>query len=158
MAFPAKPSPSPAANAAPAPGGLAGLCAVASQLTTLLDRETSLIRAMKLNEIAPLQADKLRLTKLCGTVLKAIDPLAPVAKQLKDQWRTVGKRLGDAALANEMALRVGHAATDKLVSAIIGHIERRHNAKSGYARPTSISPATQRRRPSLAGVTVDRHL
>jgi hypothetical protein len=161
MAFPAKPSPSPAANAALTPGGLAGLaglCAVASQLTTLLDRETSLIRAMKLNEIAPLQTDKLRLTKLCGTVLKAIDPHAPVAKQLKDQWRTIGKRLGDAALANEMALRVGHAATDKLVSAIIGHIERRHSAKSGYARPTLVSPAAQRRRPTLAGVTVDRHL
>jgi hypothetical protein len=157
MAFSAKPSPSPAASAAPSPAGLANLCAAASELTTLLDRETGLIRAMRLTEIAPLQADKLRLTKLCGTALKTIDPKAPVAKPLKDHWRAVSKRLGDAALANEMALRVGHAATDKLVTAIIGHIERRHRAKSGYARPSPVSPAAARR-PSLAGVTIDRHL
>jgi hypothetical protein len=157
MAPTLKPSPAPAAADRAAPSGLAGLCAVAGELAELLDRETRLLRAMKIAEIAALQADKLRLTKLCGTAVKSIDPEAPVAKPLRDQWRSVSKRLGDAAIANEMALRIGHTATDKLVSAIVGHIEQRHSAKSGYGRPTPIAPALQRK-PNLAGVTVDRHL
>lgn len=148
---------SPPSAAGDAPSGLPGLCAVARELTALLEHETGLLRAMKINEIAPLQADKLRLTKLCGTALKSIDPKLPVAKPLKEQWRTISKRLGDAAIANEMALRVGHTATDKLVTAIIGHIERRQSAKNGYMRPRP-NAAAALRRPTLAGVTVDRRL
>lgn len=158
MPFPAK-SPSPAAavpKGAPPPG-IPGLCIVATELTALLIRETGLINAMRITEIEPLQADKRRLTQLCGSAIKAIDPKAPVAKPLKDQWRAISKKLGDAAIANEMALRVGHAATDKLVSAIVSHIERRQNAKNGYLRPTPLAPAAMRKAP-LAGVTVDRHL
>lgn len=156
MALSTKSSPSASADGS-APSGMAGLCAVANELTALLERETRLLRAMKIMEIAPLQADKLRLTKLCGTALKSIDPKADVAKPLREQWRAVSKRLGDATIANEMALRVGHAATDKLVTAIVGHIERRQNAKNGYMRPRPNAPAGRRRAP-LAGVTVDRHL
>ena len=75
----------------------------------------------------------------------------------KDKWRTVSKKLGDAALANEMALRVGHAATDQLVSAVIGHIQKERSSANGYARPKPIAPGVSRR-PMLAGVTVDRSL
>ena len=68
-----------------------------------------------------------------------------------------GKKLGDAAIANEMALRVGHAATDQLVSAIIGHIQKERSSASGYARPKAVTPGASRR-PTLAGVTIDRSL
>ena len=144
-------------NAAAAPSKLPALCAIADELTALLDRETALIRAMRIGEIAPLQADKARLTKLCGTTLQAIDRSAPVPNALKEQWRSASKKLGDAALANEMALRVGHAATDKLVSAIIGHIQKERSSAAAYARPKPIAPGSSRR-PTLAGVTIDRSL
>ncbi len=144
-------------NAAAKPSNIPVLCAVANELAMLLDRETALIRAMKLTEIGPLQADKARLTQLCGTTLKTIDPAAPVSNALKDQWRAVSKKLGDAAIANEMALRVGHAATDKLVSAIIGHVQKERAVTTGYARPKPIAPGASRR-PTLAGVTIDRSL
>jgi hypothetical protein len=160
MPFPAK-TPLPAArgsNAAAAPSKIPALCAVAQELATLLDRESALIRAMRIKEIAPLQADKARLTKLCGTTLQSIDPAAPVSDALKNQWRAVSKKLGDAAVANEMALRVGRAATDHLVSAIIGHIQKEHRSATAYARPKPIAPGTARRPPTLAGVTIDRSL
>ena len=96
---------------------------------------------MKLAEIEPLQADKARLTQICGAALKAIDPKAPISTALKDQWRRLSKRLGDAAIANEMALRVGHAATDRLVSAIVGHIEHRHNAAKAMPGRIQSPPA-----------------
>ncbi len=146
-ALPAKSSPPEAM-----PRGIAGLALTAGALADLLDRETALIRAMRVPEIAPLQAEKARLTKLCGTVLKSIDAAAPVAPGLVAQWRAASKRLGDAAAANEMALRVGHAATDRLVAAIVGHIETRQKSIAGYGRPTAP------RRPILAGVAVDRRL
>jgi hypothetical protein len=158
-----------AQSTAPVPAGtpndIAGLCTVAAELAALLDRETKLIRTMHIRDIGPLQADKARLTKACGTALKAIDPAKPVAPALKERWRAISKHLGDAAIANEMALRVGHAATDKLVSAIIGHIERRHTTATSYARPMARQMGPVRaaatvagRRPTLAGVTLDRSL
>ena len=55
MPLPAR-TPLPSArgnNAVAAPTNIPALCAVASQLATLLDRETALIRAMKLHEILP---------------------------------------------------------------------------------------------------------
>lgn len=134
--------------------GITGLCTSADELSRLLERETLLVRAMKLKQIAPLQAEKARLTKLCGATLEAIDPAAPIATALKERWRAASKRLGDAAIANEMALRVGHTATDRLISAIVGQIEQRQSAGSGYTRPAAAAP----RRPRLAGVTFDRHL
>ena len=155
---PRNPLPSARGNtAAVAPSNLPVLCAVATELATLLDRETALLRAMKLTEIGPLQADKARLTQLCGTTLKAIDPVAPVSNALKEQWRSVSKKLGDAAVANEMALRVGHAATDRLVSAIVGHIQKERSAAAGYAHPKPIAPGASRR-PTLAGGAIDRSL
>jgi hypothetical protein len=158
MPLPARnPPPARSSDAAVAPSNLPALCAIADELATLLDRETALIRAMRIKEIAPLQADKARLTKLCGTTLQQIDPAAPVANALKERWRGASKKLGDAALANEMALRVGHAATDHLVSAIVGHIERERSSATGYARPKPIAPGAARR-PTLAGVTIDRSL
>jgi hypothetical protein len=157
MPHPVKSPLPPARSATAAPSSIPALCAVADELALLLDRETALIRAMKLKDIVPLQADKARLTKLCGTALKSIDPGAPVAAALKDQWRAASKKLGDAALANEMALRVGHAATDHLVSAIAGHIHRQRSVSTGYARPRPVAPGAARR-PMLAGVTIDRSL
>jgi hypothetical protein len=145
-------------NAAAKPSNIPVLCAVANELATLLDRETALIRAMKLTEIGPLQADKARLTQLCGTTLKTIDPEAPVSNAVKEQWHAASRKLGDAALANEMALRVGHAATDQLVSAIIGQIQKDRAGTNAYARPKAIAPGAARRPPTLAGVTIDRSL
>jgi hypothetical protein len=161
MPFPAK-NPFPAApranSAAASPSNIPVLCAVANELASLLNRETALIHAMKLTEIEPLQADKTRLTQLCGTTLKTIDPEAPVSNAVKEQWRVASKKLGDAAIANEMALRVGHAATDRLVSAIIGQIQKDRAVTNAYARPKAIAPGTARRPPTLAGVTIDRSL
>jgi hypothetical protein len=159
MPFPTR-NPLPSArsnNAAGAPTNISVLCAIANELAALLERETSLIRAMKLTEIAPLQADKARLTQLCGTTLKTIDPAVPVSTAAKEQWHVVSKKLGDAAIANEMALRVGHAATDRLVGAIIGQVQKDRAVTNAYARPKPIAPGASRR-PTLAGVTIDRSL
>jgi len=98
MPFPSR-NPLPSArgnNAASAPSLLPALCAVAHELTALLDRETALIRAMRIGEIAPLQADKARLTKLCGTTLQAIDPAAPVSNALKERWRAAASKTRSA--------------------------------------------------------------
>lgn len=147
------------------PSDLAGLCDVATELAALLDRETKLIRSMHIRDIGPLQADKARLTKACGFALKAIDKTKPIAPAVRERWRTISKHLGDAAVANEMALRVGHAATDKLVSTIIGYIERRHSTATSYARPMARQMKPVRaaainagRKPMMAGITVDRSL
>ena len=150
------------AFAAPPSQGLAALCATAALLTELLEKETRLVTAMRIADIGPLQAEKARLTKLCGTTLKTIDQAQPIVPALKAHWHAVSKRLGDAAVENERALRVGHAATDRLVGAIVTHIESGQKSVTGYTRPTAPrGPYAGHgvvRRPALAGVTVDRQL
>ena len=50
----------PPADAAP----VASLASLAGELAALLERETALVRAFKIAEIAPLQSEKTRLTLL----------------------------------------------------------------------------------------------
>jgi hypothetical protein len=152
------PSPAPSSpdNAAPAQR-IAALCAIADELCDLIEEETRLLRGMRIDAIVPLQADKARLTQLCGTALKSIDPETPLTPALKLRWQQASKRLGDAAIANEMALRVGRAATDRLVGAIIDQVENQRRPAAGYERPQPRQGA--RYRPAaLSGVAIDRRL
>ena len=135
----------------PPPRGLpagASLISLASELASLLERETVLVRALKIAEIAPLQSEKSRLTQLFQTALKQSPPNASNAS-----WLAAGRRLADAAMDNERALRVGRAATERLIAAIITAVKQSRRALASYA-PCKGAP----REPLIAGVSLDRRL
>lgn len=131
----------------------ADLVAIAVDLTRLLEHETALVRAVRIAEIGPLQADKVRLTKALQEALKQFPPgkaLPPAAKQ---KWQDAGKKLADAVIANERALRIGRLATERLVSTIVAAVTETRRPFRTYAPPRR--RAAQR---ELAGVALDRRL
>ncbi len=145
----------PAASAAAIPGGLDGLIDAATELAELLTRETALVRAMRIGEIAPLQEAKRRLTRTFQEALRLLAaPDAPaMAPSLRLQWLTAGRRLAEAAAENERALRVGTVATERLIASIVAAFKERRPATAGYT-PRRAAP----RDAAVAGIALDRRL
>ena len=135
----------------PTPAGApsaASLIALASELAGLLEHETILVRALKIAEIAPLQSEKTRLTLLFQKALTQSPPDAS-----SKSWLAAGRRLADAAMDNERALRVGRAATERLIATIVTAVKQSRRPLASYARCKGVP-----REPLIAGVSLDRRL
>jgi hypothetical protein len=135
------------------PDTVATLIKLAGELAQLLERETALVRALKISEIAPLQADKTRLTTLFQNGLKQLGVITAMPEPARKQWLTAGRRLADAALENERALRVGRAATQSLIGAVVNAVKQLRRPASAYSAKHGTARAAQ-----IAGVTLDRKL
>jgi len=154
------PARGPAASPAPAPipaiDALPPLIGLARQLCDLLARETALVRALKIAEIAPLQDEKLRLTQLFQGALKSLDPkaIAALPAPLKQEWRAAGTRLSEVTVENERALRVGRIATERLVNAIVQAVEKSRPSTAGYTARRK----TPDRQPGVSGLALDHRM
>ena len=69
-------------QAAPVSGVTASLAALANELAALLERETSLVRAMRIAEIEPLQPDKTGLTQRFEANFREYEPF--VGSEIKE--------------------------------------------------------------------------
>lgn len=147
------------AKPAALPDEIAKILQVAEGLIVLLDHESMLVRTMRIQEIGPLQTEKVRLTALYQALLRALggpaDEKIALPPAQKAVLVDVGKRLADAAVANQRALKVGQAATDRLIGSIVTAIKQQRPSTAGYntrkVAPRGVSH-------SIAGVTVDRRL
>ncbi len=114
---------------------------------------------MQIAEIAPLQAEKMRLTQLFQKALKPLRRRAAASTALAGPregasgWSR-GTRLAGAAMENERALRIGRAATERLVAAIVAAVTQSRRP------PDRPIPARRRDRaaPRVAGIAVDHRL
>jgi len=138
-------------NAAPT----AALAALANELAGLLERETALVRAMKIAEIEPLQPDKARLTQRFDKEFKAATASGDAAARgpAAAPWLAAGHRLAAAAMANERALRIGRAATERLVGAVVSAVQQSRSPATGYSKARCVSRAQR-----IAGVAIDHRL
>jgi len=140
---------------APAPADCSTLLALAGTLAALLERETALVCAMEVAAIAPLQAEKQRLTLLFQQSIKS--PAGAATKSLtgpaKAAWLGAVRQLTAAAMDNERALRVGRAATERLIAAVVTAVKQSRRTSIGY----SARRVARTGRP-VAGVACDRHL
>ncbi|HZT50566.1 MAG TPA: hypothetical protein VFA22_01460 [Stellaceae bacterium] len=133
----------------------ADLVTLADALVAVLERETALVRAMQIAEIAPLQAEKSQLTQRFKKALAAFEAADPatLAGSARTRWLAAGQRLAAAAMANERALRVGRAATERLVAAIVTAVRQSRRHSAGYApRRAALGE------PSVAGLAIDHRL
>jgi hypothetical protein len=134
------------------PAGEPGLVALAGALADLLERETKLVRAMEIAKIAPLQPEKTRLTQHFQQALKMLDMNAlPEAARLK--WLVAGKRLAAAAMENERALRIGRAAVERVVAAVVSALSQSRRPPTAYSGRRSPPPVAR-----VAGIAVDHRL
>ena len=130
---------------------------LSERLTVLLTQETALLKAMRVSDIEPLQAEKLRLTRLYQKAVLSLrgDGTARPAlpDPLKSQLAAAGQRLADVTAENERSLRVSHAATECLIAAIITAIKDQRPSTSGYTSRMA-APRSDR----VSGVALDRRM
>ena len=110
------------------------------RLAELLAHETELLRCGRVRDIEPLQREKLRLTLLYQKALKALTAagatITALPAPLRSQFVAASGRLADAVGENERALRIGRAATRRLLDAIVESVQarlkplRHYNARS----------------------------
>ena len=133
----------------------AELATLAGSLTDLLERETALVRKMKIAEIAPLQAEKSQLTLRFQMALGTLGAagIAALNGAAHSRWLAAGRRLTAAATENERALRIGRVATERLVAAVVTAVKQSRHAPTGYSARRAVSPE-----PPVAGIAVDHRL
>lgn len=126
------------------------------RLVAVLTHETTLVRAMKIKEIGPLQAEKVSLTAQYSTTFKAITSARPGASlpaEVKEQLARSGQRLAEAVAENELALRVGQVATERLIGSIVAAVKQAKKHRLSYA-PQRSTP----RHTFMTAAAVDRRL
>ena len=134
----------------------AKLVNVADRLAEILSRETALVRAMKIKEIGPLQQEKTALTAQYQIAFKALTSAhdgKTLPAAIKERLAQSGHRLGTAVVENELALRVGKIATERLIGSIIAAVKERKKFGISYA-PQSGTP----RHTFMTAAAVDRRL
>jgi hypothetical protein len=133
------------------------LATLADQLTALLARESALVRAMRIAEIGELQAEKTALTARYQETFKALVAAhggQPLAFEIKERLARSGKYLGDAVAENELALRVGRVATERLITTIVAAVKEQQRSASAYAPHR----AAAQRHSFMTAAALDRRL
>jgi acetylglutamate kinase len=133
------------------------LAEIAERLTEILSRETEFVRAMRIAEIDALQAAKTHLTALYQKTLKAL--LAahdgqPLSLPVKERLAVSGERLGTAVTENELMLRVGRTATERLIMTIIEAVKEQQKSVTAYAPEGNTGP----RRSFMTSAALDRRM
>jgi hypothetical protein len=149
-----------AAPKAPHEGDVAGMSGrlvdLAGRLVAVLSRETALVRAMRVREIGPLQDEKTSLTAQYRTAFKAMTSTYPgssLPAPIKEELAISGQHLGQALVENELALRVGKAATERLITSIVAAVRQQKKFRISYA-PQRETP----RHTFMTAAAVDRRL
>ncbi|HXY99724.1 MAG TPA: hypothetical protein VEI03_06960 [Stellaceae bacterium] len=128
------------------------------RLADLLAHETDLVRAGQVRDIGALQREKLRLSQLYQGAIKRLGAggvkLIALPAPLRAQMVAAASRLADAAAQNERALRVGRAATRKLLDMLVDSVKSKLGPSIRY---TARRTAPVRHAPALA-IAFDRRL
>ena len=119
----------------PAPPDPAALLDVLSRLADLMTHETALLSAGQVQQIALLQREKLRLTALYQQAIKdAQQGMISFSPALRAEVVAASARLAEAAVQNERALRIGRAATRRLIDMVVASIRSRVEPLQRYTR------------------------
>jgi hypothetical protein len=126
------------------------------RLADLLSHETKLVRQGRIQDIEPLQKEKLRLSQLYQQAVKALHAggaQIALPASLRVQIIAASGRLADAVGENEQVLRIGRAATRKLLDMVVDSIKARMKPLNRYNAKLTATRHT----PALV-VAVDRRM
>ncbi len=150
-------APDPAA-APQAAAQATGMLDLMMRLAELLAHETELVRAGHVRDIGALQREKLRLSLLYHSAIKQLNAagvrIVALPAPLRAQIVAAGSRLADAVAQNERALRIGRAATRKLLDMLVESVKSKLRPSIRY---TARRTAPVRHAPALA-IAIDRRL
>jgi hypothetical protein len=135
-----------------------GMLDLMMRLADLLAHETELVRDGHVGDIGALQREKLRLSLLYQTAIKQLNTsgtkIIALPAPLRAQIVAASSRLADVVAQNERTLRVGRAATRKLLDMVVESVKSQMRSTTRY---TARRTAPRRHAPILA-VAIDQRL
>lgn len=146
-----------APNARQATAGSAGtLIETTERLADVLQRETALLRAMKLTEAAAVQLEKATLAEIYERCIRDMQADASAlagtgAGQQRAALRKAGERLASASIDNERALRAARAVNERVLAAIVEAAREQRSPNHAYGSKGYSSTGA-------LSLTVDRQL
>jgi hypothetical protein len=143
----------------PAPEAIVrAIAGLAARLSEVMIKETALVIAGRVDEIAPLASEKAELARAYagrwGQLKANRAALADLSTHLRDLLQYQVGRLSAVAAENEKALRVMQNATDRVLGIVTRAIRQHYTAGMSYTR----GKMPVRRAPGLLGVAFDRTL
>ncbi len=135
-----------------------GMLDLMMRLADLLAHETELVRDGHVRDIGALQREKLRLSMLYQTAIKQLNAsgikIIALPAPLRAQIVAASSRLADVVAHNERTLRVGRAATRKLLDMVVESVKSQMRSTTRY---TARRMAPKRHAPALA-IAIDQRL
>lgn len=137
------------------------LIAIMNRLIALLERENGMLRAMRPQEIRPLQADKNALGLAYQAVVRELarvpDALNSVNKALMVELRRTTERFNEIANENMRAIKAGQETNTRLVAIIVEAVKGSRTKSGLYAKSGAFAERADDRAPVLS-LALDRRL
>jgi hypothetical protein len=118
------------------------------RLADLLANETELVRTGHVSDIGALQPEKLRLSRLYQDTIRRLDAggvkIIALPAPLRAQIVAASNRLAEVVAQNERTLRVGRAATRRLLDMLVASVTARIKPLTRYnarRKATGYGPA-----------------
>jgi hypothetical protein len=131
--------PQAALAAAPAPraGATGTLIETTERLADVLQRETSLLRAMKLSEAASVQLEKATLAEIYERCIRELQAqngtlVTALPDPQRAALRKAGERLASATVDNERALRAARSVNERVLAAIVDAAREQRSPSHAY--------------------------
>ncbi len=135
---------------------------VAIRLATVMNREATLLRQMKVADIAALQGEKATLTdayeRMVREIRSAPDPVHALDPSRLAAVKTASERLDAAANDTAVALKTTAVANEQMFHAIAGAIRDTQSENETYTRDGRLAGAAARQRQQAMAVSVDKTL
>lgn len=137
------------------------LIKVTSRLINVLEREVSLLRAMKPTELQDIQQDKASLVAAYESLVKSLsqrpEEMAAVGPAINDELKAVIAKFRKSLVTNENALRASKETSERVLRAIAGEIDKQRSENAGYsANGNKTTPRSASQTPTP--IAVDKRL
>lgn len=138
------------------------LLQVVSRLTSVLEREIDMLRAMKPADIETLHRDKLVLSAAYEAHIKALQErpelLDSMDPRLRGDLKNAVEKFQTALAENERRLRAARDVTERVLRAIAEELDRRAMNNQAYSAAGAIQSPRRRLASEPLCVAVDRSL
>lgn len=113
-----------------------GLIEIAARMVELMDRESNLLRTLKVRQANELFDEKTRLARAFEERARSIRSdngmFATLSGELKAELQAAIRRFDQAAEANAQAIRIARDANQHLLNAIVDAVAAKQTGTTGY--------------------------
>ncbi len=138
------------------------LIEITSRLIDVMNREIDYLRAMRPQEIKPLQAEKQDLVRAYEEMMTGLaakrEPFDAVAPALKEELVAVSERLQAVVRDNEHALRAAGEANRRLIAAVVEAVKQKETEAKAYSRTGTLESGRKGAPGRAVPLSVDHRL